>query len=82
MRLTIIKENHPLIACVTLVDIKHLIYDNEVLTGMDSSACNPLVLFYICYLVSSIFKVMLAESSLFSLKAIQVLDCILPLKFF
>ena len=45
-------------------------------------ACNPLVLFFICYLVSSIFKVMLAESSLFNLKAIQVLDCILPLKFF
>ena len=37
MLLTIIKENYPLIARVTLVDIKHLIYDNEVLTGMDSS---------------------------------------------
>ena len=37
MHLTIIKENHPLIACVTLADIKHLIYDNEVLIGMDSS---------------------------------------------
>ena len=33
MHLTMIKENHPLIACVTLVDIKHLIYDNEVLDG-------------------------------------------------
>ena len=33
-----IKENYPLIACVTLVDIKHLIYDNEVLIGKDSSA--------------------------------------------
>ena len=29
---------YTLIACVTLVDIKHLIYDNEVLIGMDSSA--------------------------------------------
>ena len=38
MHRTMIKENHPLIACVTLVDIKHLIYDNEVLIGMDSSA--------------------------------------------
>ena len=37
MHLTQIKENYPLIAHVTLVDIKHLIYDNEVLTGMDSS---------------------------------------------
>ena len=37
MHLTQIKENYPLIAYVTLVDIKHLIYDNEVLTGMDSS---------------------------------------------
>ena len=37
MHLKQIKENYPLIAHVTLVDIKHLIYDNEVLTGMDSS---------------------------------------------
>ena len=37
MHLIIIKENYPLIACVTLVDITHLIYDNEVLIGMDSS---------------------------------------------
>ena len=37
MHLTQIKENYPLIANVTLVDIKHLIYDNEVLTGIDSS---------------------------------------------
>ena len=37
MHLTQKKENHPLISHVTLVDIKHLIYDNEVLTGMDSS---------------------------------------------
>ena len=47
-----------------------------------NTICNPLVLFFICHLVSSIFKVMLADSSLFNLKAIQVLDCILPLKFF
>ena len=40
MHLTQIKENYPLIAPVTLVDIKHLIYDNEVLTMMDSSALN------------------------------------------
>ena len=38
MPLTKIKENYPLIARVTLVDIKHLIYDNEVLIGKDSSA--------------------------------------------
>ena len=38
MPLTKIKENYPLIARVALVDIKHLIYDNEVLIGMDSSA--------------------------------------------
>ena len=37
MHLTQIKENYPLIACVTLVDVKRLIYDNEVFTGMDSS---------------------------------------------
>ena len=36
MHLTQIKENYLLIACVTLVDIKHLIYDNDVLIGMDS----------------------------------------------
>ena len=38
MHLPIIKENYPLIAYVTLVDIRHLIYDNEVVLGMDSSA--------------------------------------------
>ena len=38
MPLTIIKENYPLFARVTLVDTRHLIYDNEVLIGMDSSA--------------------------------------------
>ena len=38
MHLTIIKENYPLIACVTLVDIRHLINGNEVLIGMESSA--------------------------------------------
>ena len=37
MHLTQIKENYPLFANVTFLDIKHLIYDNEVLTGMDSS---------------------------------------------
>ena len=37
MHLTQIKENCLLISHVTLVDIKHLIYDNEVLTGVDSS---------------------------------------------
>ena len=38
MHLTIIKENYPLIARVKLVDIKGLIYDNDVFIGMDSSA--------------------------------------------
>ena len=37
MHLTQIKKNYPLISHLTLVDIKQLIYDNEVLTGMDSS---------------------------------------------
>ena len=37
MHLTQIKENYPVISHVTLLDIKHLIYDNEVLTGMDSN---------------------------------------------
>ena len=37
MHLTQVKENYPLIAHVTLVDIKHLIYDNEVPTGINSS---------------------------------------------
>ena len=55
---------------------------NKLVRDIDGCECNPLVLFFICHLVSSIFKVMLAESSLFNLKAIQVLDCILPLKFF
>ena len=37
MPLTQIKENYPLIAHITLVDIKHLIYDNKALSRMDSS---------------------------------------------
>ena len=38
MPLTIIKENYPLIARVYIGGYYTLIYDNEVLIGMDSSA--------------------------------------------
>ena len=59
---------------------QHIVHYNRYFLGPQVNftpvICNILVL-SIQYLVSSIFKVMLAESSLFSLKAIYVLDCIL-----